>query len=347
MKKLYTAVAILTMAFSANAQSSLRTSSTSVTGHPAPHAPGQVIHVTPPSVQAQFDTIFLFDGSYTYDWNSTLPASYSIATEDIDGLSMAAQMQPIFGNTSDFVFFYDLDSTSPYQYGHPDTVFFAGTTSYFNPAAQANNWLEFGPITIPASGATLHWAHNMPDGNYRDGYQVLVSPYGQTYTDFIDPPVFDVNDMAASTAGDTVNFPQTVFAERAADISYYAGQDVYIAFHHDANDMFILYLTNFLITEGPLAVVSPEANGLTLNQNMPNPANGNTVINYTLANNSDVLFNITDVTGKVVYTENINNQSAGSHRVDINTNVLANGIYFYSMTIGGQQVTRKMTVANN
>lgn len=347
MKKFYSAVAILAIAFTANAQSSLRTSTTPISGQPAPHAPGQVIHVTPPSVQAQFDTVFLFDGQYVYDWNSTLPTTFAIATEDIDGLTIDGNLSGTFGTTGDFVFFYALDSTSPYQYGHPDSVFFAGATSWFNPLAQADNWLEFGPVTLPASGATLHWAHNMPDGAYRDGYEVLVSPYGMTYTDFIDPPVFDVNDMATSTAGDTVNFPNTLFAEREADISYYAGQDVYIAFRHNANDQFILYLTNFLITEGPLSVTSPEANGLTLNQNIPNPANGNTVINYSLVDNSDVLFNICDVTGKVVYTENLLGQSAGAHRVDISTTSLANGIYFYSMTVNGQQVTRKMTVANN
>ena len=78
-----------------------------------------------------------------------------------------------------------------------------------------------------------------------------------------------------------------------------------------------------------------------------NPANGSTTFNYTLLNNSDVAFNVYDITGKVVYTENLANQSVGAHRLDINTTELADGIYFYSLTANGQKVTRKMVVANN
>ena len=98
---------------------------------------------------------------------------------------------------------------------------------------------------------------------------------------------------------------------------------------------------------GPLSVVSTEGNNLNLNQNAPNPANGSTTFNYTLLNNSDVAFNVYDITGKVVYTENLANQSVGAHRLDINTTELADGIYFYNLTANGQKVTRKMVVANN
>jgi hypothetical protein len=348
MKKIYTAVAVLAVATAATAQTSNRTNGQPAAGQPMPSQTPRVIHLPPPAAQAQGDTVFVFDGYYVYDWNSTLPGTFTIATEDLDGAQVASQMQSsAFGPTSDFVFFFEENPISNLHYAHPDSVFFAGACSWFNPLGQADNWLEMGPITLPAAGATLWWRHNMPDGNYRDGYKIKVSTTGMAnYTDFTDAPVFTLGDNAASSAGDTINTPYNVFAQRSADISAYAGQDVYIAVHHDANDMFILYLTDFVITEGPASAPAFENNDITISQNMPNPANGSTAILYTLAGNTDVVFNVTDVTGKVVYTENIMNQSAGAHRLDVNTANLANGMYFYTFLVNGQTITHKMVVEN-
>jgi hypothetical protein len=349
MKKIYSTVAILAIGLSAVAQSSTKVAtSIPATAHVAPSQTPTVIHHPANSSQAQGDTVFVFDGQYVYDWNSTLPAGFTIQTEDVDGAQVAANLQSsAFGPTSDFVFFYDEDPTSPLHYGHADSVFFGGATSWFNPVGQADNWLEMGPITIPATGGTLKWRHNMPDGNYRDGYEVLLNVGGISFGDFSDPAVFSVGDNATSTAGDTVNTPYTVFEQRTADISQYAGQDVYLAFHHNANDMFILYITDIIILEGPASVEAPAANGVTINQNVPNPANGSTMISYSLVENNDVLFTVTDITGKVVYTENIGNQSAGLHSINMSTTDLTNGMYFYTFTVNGQSSSRKMTVANN
>ncbi|CAN5403425.1 hypothetical protein BH09BAC5_BH09BAC5_28540 [soil metagenome] len=348
MKKIYSILALASVAFAANAQSSNKVTGTLPANiHVAPAPSPNVIH-TNPSVQAQGDTVFVFDGQYIYDWNSTLPTSFTLQSEDVDGAQVAAQLQSsAFGPTSDFVFFYSIDPTSNLHYAHPDTVFFGAATSYFNPVGQADNWLEMGPITVPASGGTLKWRHNMPDGAYRDGYEVLVNTSGVNSSDFANPAVFSVGDNATSTAGDTVNTPYDVFVQRSVDLSAYAGQDIYIAFHHNANDMFILYLTDVILLEGPASVQNQEANGLTINQNSPNPANGSTTITYSVKDNSDILFNVTDVTGKVVYTENIANQTSGFHNLVLNTSDLSNGMYFYTFTVNGQPVTRKMTVSNN
>ena len=349
MKKIYTIITLLTVALAVNAQSGLRTGvNIPANIQVAPNQTPKIIHNAPSSTQAQGDTVFAFDGNYVYDWNSTLPATFAFAYEDLDGGQMAApMMSSAFGPTSDFVFFFDIDPTSPILYGHADTVFFGGACSWFNPLGAADNWFCMGPITVPATGGTLSWRHNFPDGDYRDGYEILVNTAGITSGDFSNPAVFTVGDNAPSTAGDTVNTPYTVFNQRSVDVSAYAGQDIYIAFHHNANDMFILYITDIILTEGPLSVVSTEGNNLSLNQNVPNPANGSSMITYSLVDNSDVLFNICDVAGKVVYTENLANQSVGAHRLDINTTELADGIYFYSLTANGQKVTRKMVVANN
>src|ERR1700739_3025685 len=49
------------------------------------------------STQAAGDTVWIFDGLYSYDWNMTLPATYSVALEDVDGLTITPTYTPYFG----------------------------------------------------------------------------------------------------------------------------------------------------------------------------------------------------------------------------------------------------------
>jgi flagellar hook assembly protein FlgD len=79
---------------------------------------------------------------------------------------------------------------------------------------------------------------------------------------------------------------------------------------------------------------------------MPNPANGNTTIQYSLKNAGAVTLTITDITGKVVYTSNEGNKAAGDHSVNVNTENMNAGVYFYTLNVDGVSVTNKMTVTH-
>ena len=65
---------------------------------------------------------------------------------------------------------------------HYDSNYCYGAT-YFTPLA-ADNWLTFGPITIPNEGAELVWNHHMRSNSYRDGYIVHASLNGGQISDF-------------------------------------------------------------------------------------------------------------------------------------------------------------------
>ena len=82
----------------------------------------------------------------------------------------------------------------------------------------------------------------------------------------------------------------------------------------------------------------------SLAQNMPNPFNENTVVNYTLNQTSNVMIQITDVTGKVVSTMDQGTQGAGTYTVNLNASELSNGTYFYTLTDGHSSVTKAMVV---
>ncbi|MGB1040236.1 MAG: T9SS type A sorting domain-containing protein [Flavobacteriales bacterium] len=84
--------------------------------------------------------------------------------------------------------------------------------------------------------------------------------------------------------------------------------------------------------------------GVKLFQNYPNPSNGLTRIKYELANSAEVSFEIIDVTGKKVMSIIEGNRNSGINTIDVNTSELKAGIYFYSIVIDGNAITKKMIV---
>lgn len=83
-----------------------------------------------------------------------------------------------------------------------------------------------------------------------------------------------------------------------------------------------------------------------LQQNVPNPANGNTTINYHVNNfNNTASIILTDITGKMVRQIPIYKTGNGSY--GIGSRELNNGVYFYSLMVDGIRVaTRKMVIYN-
>ena len=82
----------------------------------------------------------------------------------------------------------------------------------------------------------------------------------------------------------------------------------------------------------------------SLDQNIPNPFDNNTIIKYTLGSNEIVSFEVIDVTGKVVKTIELGSQGSGQHQIEMNANEFNKGIYFYTLTAGDSRMTKKMVV---
>jgi hypothetical protein len=84
--------------------------------------------------------------------------------------------------------------------------------------------------------------------------------------------------------------------------------------------------------------------GAQLGQNMPNPANGTTTIPYSLETAAAVSMKIVDVTGKVVFTSVEGTVSAGEHTIVMDAANFNSGVYFYTLTVGGHTMTKRMMV---
>lgn len=335
MKKIYTLIAATAIVFSATAQRSV------TNANPASNK----LNGFAPKYKATTDRVAgdsLFWTTMDYYGGTGIDGSFALQSEDVDFKNCAAALAgSAFDPTSDFVYYYELLPTPG------DTNIYVAANSWFNPVGQADDWMEFGPIAIPAGGATFHFGHVFNDPSYRDGYEILVSTTGlSNYTDFTDPAIFTVADNDAATATDTAQWPNNTFYDRSVSLGAYAGQSIYLAIHHNANDMFIYNMDNlYVIEDGTGIGINEFENGVKVSQNSPNPCSTISAISYVLENNANVSVNIYDVTGKKVAEQVEGNQTAGAHVAKVNVENLSAGVYYYSMTVGANTTaTMKMVV---
>ncbi len=76
----------------------------------------------------------------------------------------------------------------------------------------------------------------------------------------------------------------------------------------------------------------------------PNPANLSTTISYELTKETKVAVNVTDITGKSVYSNDFGKMSLGKHLLDINTDSMSNGIYIVNFEANGITTSQKLVV---
>jgi len=101
-------------------------------------------------------------------------------------------------------------------------------------------------------------------------------------------------------------------------------------------------LTDTLITVGINNFNTQLPESLELSQNVPNPFNPETIINYSLFNNGFVSLKIYDIQGKEIESLINENQTRGDYTVRFNGGGKSSGIYFYTLSQEDFSVTKKM-----
>jgi len=277
------------------------------------------------------DTLMYFDGYYIWVTDPADAAIFDLDWEELTGFNLDPTPAG-WGLSSEWSIFYDLTPGG-------DTTYMWLSCSWFSPPGQANNWIYFGPITIPVTGAKLKWEHRMPDVQYSDGYKVYLSTTGMTYFDFVgSTAVFTRPDNAPTANQDSAWTVKTVDIPAA-----YAGQQTYFAYQHNANDMFLLYLSRWLVTEAQNVGVENIEGSFVVSQNYPNPVQSTSIFSYQLPNSAVVNVNIYDITGRLIVSENVQ-KNAGTHAYVIDAENLPNGTYFYTVTAGEYKTTKKFSV---
>ncbi len=81
-----------------------------------------------------------------------------------------------------------------------------------------------------------------------------------------------------------------------------------------------------------------------LSQNYPNPFNPSTKIDFSIAKESNVTIKVYDLTGKEVKTLVNEHKQAGNYSVEMNSNSLSSGVYFYRIQASGNSVNYEKTL---
>jgi len=82
----------------------------------------------------------------------------------------------------------------------------------------------------------------------------------------------------------------------------------------------------------------------SISQNYPNPYNGITRFGINMVKEGLVSVDVYNLVGEKLIAMDPQKLSPGSHTVTINGTGLANGVYFYRVTVNGQSLTQKMIV---
>ena len=279
--------------------------------------------------KAAGDVLFLFDGRFIGGTGGD-STTFQYKDEDLDSLTIDTSYTNYgFPLKASFVPTYDVKAPG-------DTNFYFMAVSYFLKPGQANDWISFGPIKIPAAGATLTWKHNYPDGSFRDGYKVRINTVGVGAKNFTAAPLDSIKDNDATTILDTAITPYSKFYTKSASLSAYANQSIYLGLQHYAYDMDALSIDDVMITENSFVGVDE----YKLSESVavyPNPSSGLFTINFDSSSKRHV--EVFNGFGELVYTNNFYSATASIYLTNVNA-----GIYSMKVTSVDNKITLKQLV---
>ncbi len=117
--------------------------------------------------------------------------------------------------------------------GSSDSV--AMSTSWYNPVGRADDWLITPQLSL-GTASIVSWRALAVDGDFPDGYQVLVSTTGTAVSDFQDTVL-------------VVNEENATWTSRSLDLDAlgFSNTNVYIAFRNNSQDKFLLAIDDIVV----------------------------------------------------------------------------------------------------
>ena len=264
-----------------------------------------------------------------YTVNATDEANFGVNVEDVDGQAVHDNLQGWSSNWN--VLIESINGT--------DTSFMWGLPAWFKDGTNpADDWLTFGPLTIGENGGSVNWKHYFADNTGRNGYEVLVGTAGLASTDFASAEtIYSVTDNDASTDGDTSWAVQT-----APIASSYAGQEVYIAIHHNAAAAFLLLMDDIsvescdttvtVVDNGTSTDLEEIYNETELNI-YPNPSEGQFTIRYENSEAVTIQVEVLNSVGQLVHSEMIEDFD-GAYKQQLDVTEYSKGIYYVKVSSG-------------
>ncbi len=229
---------------------------------------------------------------------------------------------PNFNNGDSLIFAVEATNLGPDVITASDSLFYY-LEVFRNPSTNARDYL-FGA----SSGSTI------PVGG-KDTFAVVLRQ-GQTINDVIvkfPPNAFDT--LLGGVLGFSFNA-----ATSSREFFIDQGFDASTLFTANSNN-----LDGIAVKFGGVGIkdILAGANKEALTV-YPNPTKGELKFDYNFKNTTDAAIRVTDIAGRVVYTQTLGNQAAGNQSFNINLGNLANGMYTIELNAGDNRATSQFNI---
>lgn len=277
-------------------------------------------------------------------------------------------------------YFFDLDWSSPDSIPATDSNFvFVSRSWLVGFDTSASNWLISPAMQIVDANATLHWKSAPYQGpRYMDGYAVKILVGSQeagnsstTVTEvfraaemtniigvggsvdlsnfefsygYIHADGYTLTDYfiaADSAAGETTHLG--VLEPHSLSLADFAGQTIYVAWHHDSSDDNLLMIDDLLLlgTEPVSGTNNPSVADLRF-VTYPNPVDNLLNVMFRLSEPANVQLEIIGQDGKTVATQLSKKAVAGEVTEQFDLRNIAAGAYTVILTIENQRFTKSI-----
>ncbi len=253
-----------------------------------------------------------------------------------------------------------------------DTNYVIMSQSYLiNTDTSSSNWLISPAMQIVDNTATLHWKSAAFQGpRYLDGYSVKILTGSQDVTIETPDVVFRAAEMLSwiSASGATVDLDSFTFSPgyihadgftlteyftagvgahsprlepHSISLADYAGQTIYVAFHHDSADDYYFEFDDLLLlgTEPVSGTNNPSLADLRF-VTYPNPVDNFLNVMFRLTNVADVQLEIFGQEGKLVAAKPAKKSVAGDFTEQFDLRDLSSGAYSVILTVDNQRFVK-------
>ncbi|MFC2101003.1 T9SS type A sorting domain-containing protein [Bacteroidota bacterium] len=177
--------------------------------------------------------------------------------------------------------------------------------------------------------------------------KVMIMNMGQNTLTNIPVTYVTLNSQSASenwtgslVSGDSVEF---AFSQ-TYNSTLLLGSYSMCAYTHLPGDIYYYDDTLCKVIQNGVGIEEEYMEGIWLGQNVPNPANGNTIIEYYLPSRGEAVFRVFNLVGDVIL-ENRINQKQGKQQILLDAGIIPAGVYYYSLEFKGKRLVRKMVVS--
>lgn len=308
-------------------------------------------------IMAEGDTVFYWDCNYTLILPEENSEDFGLSVADFDEQICAAYQDPsdeLLAAIASFYYDYEnvngtSDPITPNgtlevdwdpnpDPSVPDTAWHFASWSWFtNPTVPADNWLGMGPIRIPESGAEFKFHHRSRQ-DYIDGFDVYFTTGGMEPYNDVDPGVTEIAYSQESYLSSSTDFKptDTLWTQKTVSMNEFAGENVYITFHHNALDMEVLRIDNFLILEtNNMSMDENELNDISI---FPNPSNG--VFTVSSPEVAEYKIEVINVLGELISTSVVH----GMLNEKFNMSDFNSGLYFVKVSNGVNENTQRIII---